>query len=145
MHAARHARVAAELTREPIRRWIQGMDRAEFERLVVDALDTIPAEFARRLENVAIVVEDEPSPTLLRDLGLDPRRDTLFGLYQGTPLPGRPHDFAALPDRIVLFAGPLLRAARTPRELEHEIQKTVVHEIAHFFGLDDRRIRRLGF
>jgi predicted Zn-dependent protease with MMP-like domain len=121
------------------------MDRREFERLVADAVDAIPEEFARRLENVAIVIEDEPSPALLRDLGLDPRRDTLFGLYQGTPLPGRPHDFAALPDRIVLFAGPLVRATRTPHELERQIQRTVVHEIAHFFGLDDRRIRRLGF
>ena len=122
------------------------MERAEFERLVTDALDGIPAEFARYLENVAVVIEDEPSPALLRDLGLDARRDTLYGLYQGVPLGSRPHDFAGhLPDRITVFAGPLLRRCRTPAELQHQVQTTVIHEIAHFFGLDDARIRRLGY
>ena len=121
------------------------MDRGEFDRLVGEALDGIPAEFGRYLENVVIVIEEEPSPGLLRGLGLDPRRDTLYGLYQGTPLPARPHDFAALPDRITIFAGPLLRHCTTPDALRRQVRATVVHEIAHFFGLDDRRIRRLGF
>ncbi len=121
------------------------MERAEFERLVAEALDGIPEDFARYLANVAVTVEEEPSPALLRDLGLDPRHDTLYGLYQGTPLPGRPHDFAALPDRITIFAGPLLRDHRTSEALRREIRATVVHEIAHFFGLDEGRIRRLGF
>jgi predicted Zn-dependent protease with MMP-like domain len=121
------------------------MDRSEFERLVGEALDGIPGEFARHLENVVIVIEEEPSVDLVRQLGLDPRRDTLFGLYQGTPLPGRPHDFAALPDRITIFAGPLLRHCATPDALRRQVRATVVHEIAHFFGLDERRIRRLGF
>ncbi len=121
------------------------MERPEFERLVAEALDTIPPEFARYLENVAVVIEDEPAPLLLRDLGLDPRRDTLFGLYQGVPLPRRPHDFAGLPDRITIFAGPLLRHCRTPGELQNQVRTTVVHEIAHFFGLDERHIRRLGY
>ena len=121
------------------------MDRGEFERLVGEALDGIPAEFARYLENVVVVIEDEPPPALLHGLGLDPRRDTLFGLYQGTPLPARPHDFAALPDRITIFAGPLLRHCATPDALRRQVRSTVVHEIAHFFGFDDRHIRRLGF
>jgi predicted Zn-dependent protease with MMP-like domain len=121
------------------------MDRAEFERLVGEALDGIPAEFARYLENVVVVIEEEPSATLLRGLGLDPRRETLYGLYQGTPLPARPHDFAGLPDRITIFAGPLLRHCTTPDALRGQVRATVVHEIAHFFGLDERRIRRLGF
>ena len=121
------------------------MDRAEFERLVGEALDGIPGEFARHLENVVVVIEDEPSAGLLRGLGLDPQRDTLYGLYQGTPLPHRPHDFAALPDRITIFAGPLLRHCATPDALTRQVRTTVVHEIAHFFGMDDRRIRRLGF
>src|SRR5579885_1241960 len=92
-----------------------GMVRPEeFERLVAEALDSIPPELARYLENVAVVVEDEPSPALLRRLGLDPDRATLFGLYEGVPLPERPHDFAgALPDHITIFRGPLLRGART--------------------------------
>ena len=122
------------------------MERAEFERLVADALDEIPGEFASYLHNVAVVIEDEPSPAVLRELGLDPRRDTLFGLYQGVPLAARPHDFTGhLPDRITIFAGPLLRHFRTPGELRRQVCSTVIHEIAHFFGLDDAHIRRLGY
>ena len=121
------------------------MDRAEFERLVAEALDGIPEEFARYLENITVLIEDEPSLDLLRSLGLDPRRDTLYGLYQGTPLPRRPHDFAALPDHVSIFAGPLMRAFPKADELRRQVRRTVVHEIAHFFGFDDRRIRSLGF
>jgi predicted Zn-dependent protease with MMP-like domain len=121
------------------------MTRPDLQRLVGEALETIPDEFARYLENVEVVIEDEPSPEMLRDLGLDPRRDTLYGLYQGTPLPERRHDFSALPDRIVIFAGPLLQDFRTPNSLRREIRSTVVHEIAHFFGLDEEHIRRLGY
>lgn len=121
------------------------MGRAELERLVAEAIDAIPAEFARYLDNVTVLIEDEPTPALLAEMGLDPRRDTLYGLFQGTPLPERPHDFAGLPDRITIFAGPLLRDARSRTALRREVQVTVVHEIAHFFGLDERRIRRLGF
>jgi len=121
------------------------MERAEFEALVAEALDHIPEEFARHLENVAVTVEDEPHPDLLRKLGLDPHRATLFGLFQGVPLPGRPFDFTGLPDRIVIFSGPLLRACNGRTQLERRIRATVVHEIAHFFGFDERRIRRLGY
>ena len=121
------------------------MERAEFERLVVEALDGIPDEFARYLKNVAVVIEDEPSAELLRSVGLDPRRETLYGLYQGTPLPHRPHDFGGLPDRVSIFSGPLIRDYRTPHELRRQVRRTVMHEIAHFFGFDERRIRRLGF
>ena len=122
------------------------MERAEFEGLVADALDGIPAEFAPYLHNVAVVIEDEPAPGLLRDLGLDAQRHTLYGVYQGVPLDSRPHDFAGqLPDRITIFAGPLLRRYRTPAELRRQVQTTVIHEIAHFFGLDDAHIRRLGY
>jgi predicted Zn-dependent protease with MMP-like domain len=121
------------------------MDRAAFEELVTEALDAIPAEFARYLHNVAVVIEDEPGRELLESLGLDPARQTLFGLYQGVPLSRRPHDFTGLPDRITVFAGPLTRAHGTPEALRQQVRATVVHEIAHFFGLDDRRIRRLGY
>jgi predicted Zn-dependent protease with MMP-like domain len=121
------------------------MERARFEELVAEALDGIPAEFAHYLHNVAVVVEDEPAPALLRSLGLDPARSTLFGLYQGVPLAARPHDFTGLPDRITIFAGPLLRHCSTPAQLRRQVRATVIHEIAHFFGLDERRIRRLGY
>lgn len=121
-------------------------DAAAFERLVTAALDDIPGEFSRHLTNVAICVEEEPAAGLLRHMGLDPRRQSLFGLYQGVPLPSRSHDHGnALPDRITLFRGPLLRACRTVDDLERQVRTTVVHEIAHFFGIDERRIRRLGY
>src|SRR5262249_15383071 len=84
-----------------------GVKRADFERLVATALDAIPAEFAGYLANVAVLIEDQPSAALLRDLGMDPCRDTLYGLYEGTALPERTHDFTALPDRITLYAGAL--------------------------------------
>jgi predicted Zn-dependent protease with MMP-like domain len=120
------------------------MMRARFDELVAEALDAIPDEFAVYLENVAVVVEDEPEPALLQRLGIDPRRGSLYGLYQGVPLSRRPHDFAGLPDRITIFAGPLLRDF-PPRRLRHQIGVTIVHEIAHFFGLDEERVRKLGY
>jgi predicted Zn-dependent protease with MMP-like domain len=110
------------------------MSPAEFEALVAEALDGIPDEFARYLENVSVVVEDEPD------------EEGLYGLYQGIPLSERSHDFAAaLPDRISIYRGPLVRDFRSRAQIRRQIRLTVVHEIAHFFGLDERRIRRLGY
>jgi len=122
------------------------MDRAEFEDAVRDALDDLPDEFARYLDNVQVVIEDEPAPALLRSLGLNPRRDTLFGLYQGVPLHRRGGTFGgALPDKISIFYRPLVRAFTSPERIRHQVRKTVIHEIAHFFGLDDAVIRKLGY
>ena len=110
------------------------MSPEEFEALVAEALDGIPDEFARYLENVSVVVEDEPD------------EEGLYGLYQGIPLSERSHDFAAaLPDRISIYRGPLVRDFRSRAQIRRQIRLTVVHEIAHFFGLDERRIRRLGY
>ena len=110
------------------------MSPAEFEALIAEALDGIPDEFARYLENVSVVVEDEPD------------EEGLYGLYQGIPLSERSHDFAAaLPDRISIYRGPLVRDFRSRAQIRRQIRLTVVHEIAHFFGLDERRIRRLGY
>ena len=106
----------------------------DFEALVAEALDGIPDEFARYLENVSVVVEEEPD------------EEGLYGLYQGVPLSERTHDFAAaLPDRISIYRGPLVRDFRSRAQIRRQIRLTVVHEIAHFFGLDERRIRRLGY
>lgn len=122
------------------------MDRVEFEDTVRDALDDMPDEFARYLDNVQVVIEDEPSPALLRSLGLNPRRDTLFGLYQGVPLHQRGGAFGgALPDKISIFYRPLVRAFTSPERIRRQVRKTVIHEIAHFFGLDDAAIRKLGY
>ncbi len=122
------------------------MDRSEFEALVREVLDDLPEEFARHLENVAVVVEDEPEPELLRSLGMRPRRDMLLGLYQGVPLNQRSGSFGnALPDKISIYYRPLIRLCRTADQLRRQIRTTVIHEIGHFFGLDDREIRRLGY
>jgi len=122
------------------------MDRATFEDTVREALDELPAKFARHLTNVEIVIEDEPSPTLLRSLGLNPQRDTLFGLYQGIPLHQRGGAFGgALPDKISIFYRPLVRACTSPERIRRQVRTTVIHEIGHFFGLDDAAIRKLGY
>jgi predicted Zn-dependent protease with MMP-like domain len=122
------------------------MDRVRFEELVREAIDDLPAQFAERLSNVAIVIEDEPAPELLRSLGLHPRRETLFGLYQGVPLDERGDNFAgALPDKISIYYRPLHRSFRTPRRIRREIRKTLIHEIAHHFGMYDDEIEDLGY
>jgi len=122
------------------------MNRVEFEDTVRDALDDMPDEFARYLDNVQVVIEDEPSPELLRSVGLNPRHDTLFGLYQGVPLQRRGGTFGgALPDKISIFYRPLVRAFTSPERIRRQVRKTVIHEIAHFFGLDDATIRKLGY
>ncbi len=114
------------------------MNREEFERVVAKALDGLPGEMAVRLENLAVVVEDEPTEDDLVDAGLDPERDTLFGIYQGLALPERGGAYGnVLPDRIVIDRRPLLAECRDRQELIREIQDTVVHEIGHYFGLGE--------
>ncbi len=122
------------------------MDRERFRALVTDALDEIPDPFLPYLENVQVVVDDEPAADLIAEMGLDPRRDTLFGLYEGVPITERgDNDSGALPDRITIFYRPLVHAFRSPGALRREIRKTVIHEIAHFFGLDDEAIEGDGY
>jgi predicted Zn-dependent protease with MMP-like domain len=122
------------------------MDRTRFEALVAEALDEIPEPFQAYVARVAFVIEDEPSTALLRDLDMDPRRDTLFGLYEGTPVGERSFDETALlPDRITIFYRPLVRAFRTPGAIRREIRKTVIHELGHCFGLEDDAIESEGY
>ena len=115
------------------------MGREDFERVVEEALDTIPEELGDLIENVVVVVEDEPSEEDLRAAGLDPEEETLFGIYHGVSLPERgPGSFGgALPDRIVIYRLPLLEYCESRRELLREIRDTVVHEVGHYFGLDE--------
>ena len=108
-----------------------------FERLVEEALDGLPEEFAEMLENVAVVVEEEPEPEVLEELGMDPVEDDLFGLYQGVPLSERDSFYSALPDRVAIYRGPILRWCRTEKEIVKEVRDTVVHELGHHFGLDE--------
>lgn len=108
----------------------------EFEALVEQAIDGLPEEFADLLENVVVTVEEEPSEEDLEAVGLDPE-DDLFGLYQGVPQSERDSFYNALPDRVVIFRGPILRACTSRREVIREVRDTVVHELGHHFGLDE--------
>ncbi|MGW3241902.1 metallopeptidase family protein [Streptomyces sp. NPDC001070] len=112
------------------------MSREAFEELVSDALDRIPPELARVMDNVAVFVEDEPDPA-------DPE---LLGLYEGTPLTERGEWYAGvLPDRITIYRGPTLRMCDTKEEIVEEVATTVVHEVAHHFGIEDERLHELGW
>ena len=116
------------------------MKRKAFERLVQDALATIPSNFREAMSNLAIVVEDEPSPDLLEEMEIEPP-DTLFGLYQGVPLTERRWDHGnALPDRILLFQGPIERDSDDEDDLVVGIGETLIHEIGHYFGLSEEEI-----
>jgi predicted Zn-dependent protease with MMP-like domain len=118
------------------------MDRARFRRLVRRALASLPPEVHDALDNVAIVVEREPSRADRRSSGIE-ADDDLFGLYVGTPLIERTAGAFPLPDRIVIYQGPLERAFH-PRDIPAEVAKTVRHELAHHFGTDDDRLEQLG-
>ena len=113
------------------------MTRNRFENLALKALENLPEEFRARLDNVEIVIEDEPTLDDLESVGLT-EDDLLLGLYQGTPLTQRTSDYnLALPDRIVLFQWDIEQCCETEEEIAEEVRKTVIHEIAHFFGLEE--------
>lgn len=118
------------------------MDRGRFRRLVLRALDSIPPAFAPYLDNITIVIEREPSQHDLRE-GRVPQTDELFGLYVGVPLTERAGGTPALPARIVIYQGPLERHF-SPAQIPRQVRKTVVHEVAHHFGIDDSRLDQLG-
>ena len=116
----------------------------EFEKLVLRALDGLPAQFKERLDNVDIVVDDWPSPEEIRDLGLKSRHD-LFGLYQGIPLTERSHYDMVLPDCITIYRNPLQAACSTRGAMVEEIRATVIHELAHHFGIDDATLEHTDY
>jgi predicted Zn-dependent protease with MMP-like domain len=119
------------------------VNHAEFESVVDAAMESLPPEFASRLDNVAIVVRPEATPEDLQEAGLGPD-DELFGLYVGVPLTDRASYNLVLPDRILIFQGPHERHFE-PDELVDQIQRTVVHEVAHHFGISDERLHQLGY
>ena len=113
----------------------------EFKRLVTMAYDLIPDYFRVRMENIAVVVEGEPSAEQLARARV-PRGGTLFGLYEGRPLTVRSvFDSFAMPDRITIFQGPHERAARSPEHLAKLVEDTMWHEVAHYFGMDEAQVR----
>ena len=119
------------------------MNRSAFERMVAEALSTIPRRFRDAMVNLAIVVEDEPSADLLEEMEIDPP-DTLLGLYQGIPLTERRWDYGnTLPDRILLFRGPIERESEDEDDLVVAIGETLIHEIGHYFGLSEEEIEEI--
>ena len=116
------------------------MRRELFERLVAEALETIPRRCRQAIRNVVIIVEDAPAPELLDGMGVTPP-DTLFGLYEGVPLPERDWSHGnALPDRITLFQEPIEDASQDSNEIVATIGETVIHEVGHYFGLSEEEI-----
>ena len=111
------------------------ISRREFEQLVEQALGELPERFASLLQNIAVVVEDEPSDDDLD--ALDDPNGELLGIYRGVPITERHYDSMRLPDQIAIFRGPILRVARSRSDALHEIRDTVIHELGHYFGLDD--------
>lgn len=111
--------------------------RARFARLVSRALDDLPAEFREKMRNVEVVVEDEPDPETLEEGG------ELLGLYEGVPLTQR-RDEPWVPDRICIYRRPIEAMSSSPRVQAQIVRETVVHEIAHHFGISDERLHELG-
>lgn len=121
------------------------MGRQRFDRILSRAVQALPAEFRQALDDVAIVVEGWPPPELLDELGIPPD-DVVYGIYQGTPLPERSiGDPFRLPDVISIYRGPLEEDFPEPGELERQIRITLLHEIGHYFGLDEDDLARLGY
>lgn len=131
------------------RRWeIPGFsrppDRVTFESLVAEALDGLPPDIQEKLENVEVVVASHPSLAQLRRLGLRPGQ-TLFGLYEGVPLTNRTSGYnMVLPDKITIFRQPIEAHCRTDEQVRQVVRRTVLHELAHHFGISDERLHELG-
>lgn len=119
------------------------MTRAEFEALVARALQTLPRRFKRKLKNIAVVVEDWPDAQTLKEMEIEPP-DTLYGLYRGVDLTHRDTSYGnVLPDTITIFQGPIEADCDDPDEMAELVRDVVMHEIGHYFGLDDTTMEAL--
>lgn len=115
-----------------------------FEELVTEALDSLPPDIHKKMENVEVVIEWRPSPAQLRRLGLGPGH-TLFGLYEGVPLTNRTSHYGmVLPDKITIFRQPIEAHCQSEAQVRQMVRRTVLHELAHHFGISDERLRELG-
>lgn len=119
------------------------MTRAAFEALVADAVRLIPRRFRQQMQNLALVVEDEPDQDLLDDMGIEPP-DSLYGLYHGTPLPERTWgDGNRLPDRITIYQRPIEEDAEDETAARDMVAETLIHEVGHYFGLSEDEIEAI--
>ena len=116
------------------------MTRDRFVRLVEEAFMRIPRRFRQAMHNVAVIVEDEPPPHVLDDMDIEPD-ESLFGLYQGTPLPERGSTYGnTLPDRISIYQKPIEEACADDEEIRQCVAETVIHEFGHYFGMSEEQI-----
>jgi len=119
------------------------MTRREFEKLVAEAVTLIPARFRREMKNLALVVEDEPTPELLEEMDIEPP-DSLYGLYQGTPITERTWDYGNhLPDRITIYQRPIEEDCDDEDDMRAVIGETLIHEVGHYFGLSEEEIEEI--
>jgi predicted Zn-dependent protease with MMP-like domain len=122
---------------------VGAVTRERFTRLVEEALREIPRRFRNAMQNVAVVVEDEPSADLLEEMAMDPS-EALFGLYQGTPLTERSSTYGnTLPDRISIYQIPIEEACADDEEIRECIAETVIHEFGHYFGMSEDEIEEI--
>ena len=122
------------------------MDSETFSALVADALDSLPRKFLEPLENIEVLIEDWPTAEDLEMVGMEHReRVSLLGLYHGVPLTQRSSSYSALPDTITIYQKPIERAAGQDEEsIRAQVRHTVIHEIAHYYGISDERLDELG-
>jgi predicted Zn-dependent protease with MMP-like domain len=119
------------------------VNRAKFERLVAEAVTLIPKRFRREMRNLALVVEDEPSDELLEEMEIEPP-DSLYGLYQGVPLPERTWAYGnSLPDRITIYQKPIEEDCEDEDEIRAVIGETLIHEVGHYFGMSEEEIEEI--
>jgi predicted Zn-dependent protease with MMP-like domain len=119
------------------------MTREKFEQLVAEAITLIPRRFRREMKNIAIIVEDEPSDELLEEMEIEPP-DSLYGLYQGTPLPERTAAWGnTLPDCVTLFQTPIEEDCEDDDDVRMVIGETLIHEVGHYFGLSEEEIEEI--
>jgi predicted Zn-dependent protease with MMP-like domain len=124
----------SDVTRQPDNERVTDIEPGRFEEMVVTALDSLPAELGRLMSNVAVTVEHNPGPP------------GLLGLYEGIPLTSRTTQYAGvLPDRITIYRQAICAICRTEDEVAGEVRRTVIHEVAHHFGIDDDRLDELGW
>ena len=124
----------SDVTRQPDNERVIDIEPGRFEEMVATALDSLPAELGRLMSNVAVTVEHDPGPP------------GLLGLYEGIPLTSRTTQYAGvLPDRITIYRQAICAICRTEDEVAGEVRRTVIHEVAHHFGIDDDRLADLGW
>ena len=118
------------------------MEKEKFEKIVRQAIKSIPKKFLERLENVEILIEDEPNPHQLRKLKAK-RNFLVLGLYEGIPKTKRWNYQGVLPDKITIFKNPIEKIASSEKEIKEIVKNTIWHEIAHHFGIDEKKIREI--